>query len=558
MTHYLFDCGCKIPVLNEKPKTNDNLPSMEIPYEEIQIALNYGKQCDKTFDLISGGNTKGVFQLETNLGRGWSKRLQPSNIEEMAALISLLRPGCLNAIVDGKSMTQHYIDRKQGLEESICPYKSIAHILEPTYNVLTFQEQAMRIAVDAAGFNEQEADVLRKAIGKKIPELMTKVKTTFMEGCEKVGLLTKEESEEVFSWIEKSQRYSFNKSHAVSYGFIGYLSGFAKLHFPLHFYCSYIKYARDKQKTQDEIKELVNDSKLFEVDILPPSIETLFDNYSDVCVRDDSVRFGIRSVKKIGQAAIKKLLDNIVNLEKELGKKVRNFTWLEVLCFLLPKITSTSVNGLISIGVFDHLKMSRNRMLHEYNCIKQLTAKEQGNLHLFFDRYDSLENILVKLVQTPKAQGGPSNKNRVTKIWDVIKVLNNPPYSTTDTPTWILTQEKELLGVGLSYGKVDTIPNAKMGANTTCKEFNDGKGSNDIRIAAEIVRSSPYKIKRGQNEGQEMCFLTVEDNTGSLDCVAFSDVWDAYGQVLYEGNVLLFSGYRSKKDSFAVQKIFKI
>ncbi len=427
---YRFECGCKIPVLNERAKENDGLPSMEIPYEEIEIGLNYGQQCDKTLELISSGNTKGVFQLETNLGKSWAKRLQPNSLEEMAALISLLRPGCLNAVVDGKSMTQHYIDRKHGLEEASCPYKPIAHILEPTYSVLTFQEQAMRIAVDAAGFNEQEADILRKAIGKKIPELMSKVKNTFMEGCKKVGVLDDDEAKEVFDWIEKSQRYSFNKSHAISYGVIGYLSAFAKLHFPMHFYCSYIKYARDKQKTQEEIKELINDSKNFNVNIYPPSIDSLFDNHSDVCVRPEGVRFGVRSVKKIGQAAIDKLLKNIQKLEQKLNKKIRNFTWVELLCFLLPNLTSTSVNGLISIGVFDHLKISRNRMLHEYQCMQKLSPKEKQNLEQFFDKHDSLENILKKMVYTPKKQGGPSNKNRVKKVENIIDILNKPLYST--------------------------------------------------------------------------------------------------------------------------------
>ena len=151
--------------------------------------------CDKTWDLFHEGKTKGVFQLESNLGKSWSKKLKPSNMEELSALIALIRPGCLKAISDGKSMTQRYIDRKHGLEDVEYLHESLEEILKPTYGVLVYQEQSMRIAQKLAGFNLQEADVLRKAIGKKKADLMAEVKKDFIKGCKKEKIVSEEIAE---------------------------------------------------------------------------------------------------------------------------------------------------------------------------------------------------------------------------------------------------------------------------------------------------------------------------------------------------------------------------
>ena len=161
---------------------------------------------EKTWNLFAEGKTKGVFQLESNLGKSWSKKLAPNNIEELSALIAIIRPGCLKAYVDGKSMTQHFIDRKHGREDVTYLHESLEEILAPTYGVLVYQEQSMRIAQKIAGFDLKEADELRKAIGKKKADLMAKVKTKFITGAEKTGMVNKEEAAEIFGWIEKSSR----------------------------------------------------------------------------------------------------------------------------------------------------------------------------------------------------------------------------------------------------------------------------------------------------------------------------------------------------------------
>lgn len=175
------------------------------------MSIKFSFDDDKTWELFAEGKTKGVFQLESNLGKTWSKRLAPRNIEELAALISIIRPGSLNAKIDGKQVTQIYVDRKHGRDPVVYLHESLEEILSSTYGVIVYQEQAMLIAQKLAGFDLKEADVLRKAIGKKKADLMAETKTKFMEGCKKTQIVDQDTASEIFGWIEKSARYSFNK-----------------------------------------------------------------------------------------------------------------------------------------------------------------------------------------------------------------------------------------------------------------------------------------------------------------------------------------------------------
>jgi DNA polymerase III alpha subunit len=203
MKKFKYSCGCSFDLEEKDDKKYINFnPDIN--------SINL--ECEKTWDLISSGNTKGIFQLESRLGRSIAKKLKPQNIEQLSALISILRPGSLEAYRDGKTITQHYIDRKNGLESIDYFHPSLKPILEKSLGELIYQEQAMKIATDIAGFSLQESDELRKAIGKKLADKMAKVKKKFLEGSEKLNIVNKAEAEEIFGWIEKAQRYSFNKS----------------------------------------------------------------------------------------------------------------------------------------------------------------------------------------------------------------------------------------------------------------------------------------------------------------------------------------------------------
>ena len=268
MKKFSYPCGCCFDILDldgDSPKSIVFNPDIH----------NLNLDCSRTWSLIGDGNTKGCFQLESRLGRTMAKKLKPENIEQLSALISIMRPGCLEAIREGKSVSNHYIDRKNGLESIDYFHPSLKPILEPTYGEMIYQEQTMEIAKAIAGFDLQEADMLRKAIGKKKPEEMAKVKSKFIEGCSKSNIVNENQAEQIFGWIEKSQRYLFNKSHSVSYAINAYLSAYAKAHFPKVFFASYLRFAKDKIDPQAEIKELVQNASEMNINVNIPDIRLL-------------------------------------------------------------------------------------------------------------------------------------------------------------------------------------------------------------------------------------------------------------------------------------------
>ena len=295
--------------------------------------MNIDYNCEKTWGLFHEGRTKGVFQLESNLGRSWSKKLKPNSVEELAALVALIRPGCLKAISDGKSMTQRYVDRKRGIEEVTYLDPSLEEILKPTYGVLVYQEQSMRIAQQIAGFNLQEADILRKAIGKKKAGLMAEVKNSFLKGAESKGIVTKAIAEEIFSWIEKSSRYSFNKSHAVVYAEMSYWSAYDKAHFTEEFFLAYLYYANEKQDPHEEVYELVSEAKLFNMETKTPNITNVSDKFN---IQDGVIYFGIKDIKSLAGKSGDKALEAIGEVTKELGKPASKWSWMEILLYFSP------------------------------------------------------------------------------------------------------------------------------------------------------------------------------------------------------------------------------
>ena len=505
--------------------------------------------CDeKTWDLICSGKTKGVFQLESNLGKSWAKRVKPRNIEELAALVSIIRPGTLKAIQDGKSMTQRFVDRKNLKEEITYLHPSLEPILKGTQGVLVYQEQSMKIAQQLAGFDLQEADNLRKAIGKKKANLMAKVKRAFLRGAVSKEILTKEEAEEIFSWIEKSSRYAFNKSHAVSYAICAYWSAYAKTHYPLEFYCNYLLHSSGKPDPQQEVKDLVNDAKNSEIYISPPSIQSI-NALTDII--DRKIYFGLLDVKSVGMKQIEKFKAVVVGVEIEMGgKPLPDWSWYEFLILASPQVNSRMLIALISIGFFAHLPESRKQMLDELDTWSNLTKKEQEWGFVNYNKYKDLINLLKAMTPTKKEGGAAFNVRRSGIISDLVIHCKNPSHSMKDDPEWIIRTEENYLGVALTYSRVETY-DTKL-ANTTIKEFLNGKRSG-VKMAVTISEVKKYVTKKGKMQGVEMAFMCVEDHTGALDSITvFSEKWKEYKNILYEGNNVILVGQSSKSKRYQI------
>lgn len=204
MDFYSFDCGCRFEVLGQSPY-GGSLPALKLDLENRPL------DCPETWSLLGKGLTHHIFQLERGAGKKWTKEMKPENITQLAGLAAVIRPGSADIILeDGKSVTEHFCKRKNGLEPIEIFHESIKDILEPTYGFMINQEQAMLIVQRVANFSLQEADTLRKICGKKDAAGMARMKKPFLEKAHEAGILTDQEAEKLFGWIEKSQKYSFN------------------------------------------------------------------------------------------------------------------------------------------------------------------------------------------------------------------------------------------------------------------------------------------------------------------------------------------------------------
>lgn len=522
-------CGCVFPTTNG-----------HINYD-IDTA-NINLECKETWNLIGSGNTKGCFQLESRLGQMMSKKLKPQNIEQLAALISIMRPGCLEAYRDGKSVSDHYIDKKNGSESVDYFHPSLEPVLKTTYGEMIYQEQAMEIARVIAGFNLEDADVLRKAIGKKKVDLMTKVKKSFLLGAEKAHIVSKDIAEEIFGWIEKSQRYSFNKSHAISYALNAYLSAYSKCHFPAYFFASYLKFAPDKMDPMKEIYELINNCREMDIEVYKPDFRKLSRTF---CIDNGKdIFFGLTNIKGVGNSVYNKLEGLVENLD------IQNMSYLQIILNILININQTASKAMISVGCFDYLGVGRKETLFHFGLLNDLTKKEKGIVLANLDSLKTVNDCLEFL-------GDKVNVRRKQKILAIHNTLKNPPYKLDDSCLWIADQENQLLGISITCSKIDEY--SLDNVNTTCREINTDKCLyKSMILGVEIKDVNVIKTKRGANPGQEMCFAKVSDNTGSTDIVVFPDKYSQYKDIITSDNTAIVSLEKSKNGSMVLSKIWQL
>lgn len=509
----------------------------------------------KTFELLQEGCTKGIFQLESPLGRSFCKKIKPKNIEQLSDIIAVIRPGSLEAFIDEKTVTQHYVDRKAGLEEVSYPHPSLESILQNTYGLIVYQEQAMEICKVLAGFDLKQADELRKAAGKKKPELMAKVKINFMEGVTKLNIVTQEVADVLFQNIEASQRYSFNKAHSIAYALLGYYTAYIKANHPFEFFISWLSKSHLKIDPQQELEELVTDARLGGIDIRPPDLRNLNRSFE---ARDKTIYFGYESVRSFGESNLDRLLVGMTNSILKIGRSQENWTWIETLLFLSDEIVKTNFEALIGCGALDYLNVPRARMKYEYGIYQQLTDKEKEWCKNNYKGRD-FPTLLDNLSVPKKAGGGAANKNRTAKIKDLILVLNRPPISLEDTGNSKTESEQHYLGVAVTTTYVEDYDDIEI--NCTCYMFaNNKERVGTIVLGVEILSVRENIIKKGKTTGQKMMFLMAQDETGVLkNITVFPDALEAYGHLLKDRAVVYLTGTRDKSyGSFNVCTVSKM
>lgn len=521
-------------VMSKQPLCNCDLSKINL------TKPNQLPNCPKVWDLFANGLTKGIFQLESNTGRTWSKQLKPQNIEEISALIAIIRPGVLEAIYDGKNLTKRFVDRKFKREEVPKFHPIIDKILKDSYGIIIYQEQAIKIVQETAGFDLKEADSLRKACGKKDSQLMAKVKKSYLEKAKQLNLIPYDKAELLFDWIEKSQRYSFNLAHSVSYAINAYLTAFAKYHYTKEFFTQYLRLAKEKINTKQEIEELIGEAKQFEINVVGPSLLSLQKEfYVD---KEGNIRFGIENIKGVGESAAAKLF------EYWQDKDIKNLSWYELLNTSDSWASKTVMEGLIGSGGLSHLGIPRRRLLFEYSKWQELSKGERK--WLTPRNYPTVKTALLDLL----SNNIPTARRQDT-IKGLIKLLDNPPFSLTDDIEWLASEEERLLGAAVNCNKLDNLSDY---ANTTCQEFESGNSNKKVILVAEIRQIKYHKIKKGQSTGQDMVFLTVKDNTATLDSVlVFPDVLEntPIGGLMKEGVGVIIIGERSERGGLVVKNM---
>ncbi len=282
------------------------LKTLNVIGEALQIIKeNKGEEVDldrisleekKTYQLLSEGETLGVFQLESRGMQDLIKKIHPERLEDLIAVLALYRPGPLHS-----RMIDEFIDRKQGRSKIEYLHPELEPILKETCGVILYQEQVMRIANALAGFSLGEADILRRAMGKKIPQLMEEQKDRFVEGAKKRGV-DSSLATRTFELMAHFAGYGFNKSHSTGYALISYQTAYLKANYPLEFMAALL--ASEMENT-DKLALYVSECKRMDIEVLPPDINHSLASFT---VKKNKIRFGLGAIKNVGRAGISSIL----------------------------------------------------------------------------------------------------------------------------------------------------------------------------------------------------------------------------------------------------------
>jgi DNA polymerase-3 subunit alpha len=451
-----------------------------------------------TYRLLTGGETTGVFQLESSGMKELLVKLKPNCFEDVIAVCALYRPGPL-----GSGMVDDFILRKHGKKEIIYDFPQLEPILKDTYGVIVYQEQVMLIAQVLAGYSLGGADLLRRAMGKKKPEEMAKQKEIFMAGAAQNKLDAKR-AEAVFDLMEKFAAYGFNKSHSAAYALVAYHTAYLKTHYPVEFMAALL--TEDMENTDKVIKN-INEVRSMGIEVLPPDINA---SSSTFTVHDKAIRFGLGAVKGVGGAAIDAILET---------RQEQPFASLHDFCERvdLRKVNKKVIEALIKCGAFDTLHGHRA----QYMAVLE-EAMEIG-----------------QKMQREKAQGQAS-------LFGTEEIVSQRGTSYGDLPemdAWSdkvkLGFEKEALGfyiTGHPLGRYQEV--IRRFANCSTADISERADKEEVRLCGIVSGIRDLMTKKGER----MAFVTLEDLNGFVEMVVFPDIYRDAAEWLHSEQPLLVTG----------------
>ncbi len=471
--------------------------NVEINIDEIPL------DDEKTYQLFTKGQTTGIFQFESPPMREYLKKLQPSSLSDLAAMNALYRPGPMEFIDD-------FIDRKFGKKKVEYLHPILEEILKETYGIIVYQEQVIQIANKVGGISLAEADILRRAMGKKDLLAMKEQKTKFIKGSIE-NKISKKIAEEIFNAIDKFANYGFNKSHAVAYSYIAYQTAYLKAHYTAEFLAANLT---NEFENTDKVTKFLEDCRRLKIEILPPDVNNPSINFDVV---DGKILFGLSAIKNVGKGAVEEII-------KSRNKIGRDFTSIFDFCLNVDTriVNKRALEGLVIAGALDS------------------TNKNRASL------FNSVESALehAHKVQNSKLASGDSLFGETTEI-----IVSDPELKTEEE--WSekerLAKEREVVGFYITGHPLTKYEvEYKSFANFHIGEVRESEEIENVR-ACGVITDLRTKIDRS---GKQMAFFTIDDFTGSCECLMFSKIYAEFGKyVQKEEPVFVIGNLESSGDT---------
>jgi len=448
-----------------------------------------------TFKLLCDAKTLGVFQLESSGMRDLLKKLKPDDFEDIIALLAMYRPGPLES-----GMVDDYVKRKHGTMEEKYDLPQLEAILKETHGVILYQEQVMKIASVLAGFTMGDADLLRRAMGKKKAEEMAAQREKFMKGSQEKKFDAKK-SEKIFNLMEKFAGYGFNKSHSAAYAQISYQTAYLKAHYPLEFFGALI--TSDMDNT-DKVIRYIHDCREMKITVQPPDVNLSQRSFS-VC--DNKLVFGLGAIKNVGGKAI----DNIIEARQGLGR----FTAMEHLCenVDMQLVNKRVFEGLIKSGACDSLEQSRAGMMNELQaCMERGQGKQRDQQLGQSSMFDSFD------VEEEKQPVG-----------------NVEEWTDSDR----LKLERESIGFYITGHPLDDFTRElSWFTDATSASIAEAGNGKSVSLAGIPIKHLPKTTRKGDKMG----IITLEDLQGSVEVILWPEIYSQVLDLLLAEEPLLVKG----------------
>ncbi|RQD78075.1 MAG: DNA polymerase III subunit alpha, partial [Candidatus Syntrophonatronum acetioxidans] len=450
----------------------------------------------KTYELLSHGNTAGVFQLESAGMRNVLKELKPNKFEDIIAVVALYRPGPMEQIPT-------FIESKHGSKPIKYLHPKLEPILKETYGVMVYQEQIMQVAAEMAGFSLGQADLLRRAIGKKKMEILTEQREIFVKGCLDNGFSEKL-ANDLYDLIVKFASYGFNKSHAAAYAMIAYQTAYLKANYPLEFMAALLT---GVMSTSEKVTAYIDDCRRQDIPVLPPDVNESFANFT---VTEGKIRFGLAAVKNVGLNAIQSIIST--------RERVGAFRSLRQFCndVDLRVCNKKVVESLIKSGAFDSLGGKRS----QYLAVLDDTLNQAQSYHR------ERQNGQISMFEVLSGEGD----------WDVTrdKLPSLEEFSMKEK----LSFEKELLGFYISGHPLEQYREILETQMFSSSDLAQCRHQERVKLGGIIHQVKTIVTKKGKT----MAFFTLEDLRGEVEVIVFPDLYENSREILKNEEIVRVTG----------------